>query len=59
MEQSSQPAAGRAHDVMDSLVAAIASFCARIFSRHEEAPSEIAFTDEWERKQILREFHHN
>ena len=59
MEHSAQPAAGAAHDAMDSFVAAIAAFCSRLFNRHESAPSEIAFTDEWERKQIMREFHHN
>jgi hypothetical protein len=59
MKHASEPAAGLAHDAMDSFVAAIASFCSRLFSRHEAAPAEIAFSDEWERKQINREFHHN
>jgi hypothetical protein len=59
MDTSSMPAAGRAHDAMDSFVAAIASFCSRIFSRHETTESDVAFSDEWERKQIAREFHLN
>ena len=59
MEQSPQPAAGTAHDAMDSFVAAIASFCSRLFSHHDADQTDVAFTDEWERKQIMREFHHN
>ena len=59
METTHAPAAGRPHDAMDSLVAAIASFCSRIFSRREMPDTDIAFSDEWERKQIAREFHLN
>jgi hypothetical protein len=59
MDTSHSPAAGRPHDAMDSLVAAIASFCSRIFSHQEETQTDVAFSDEWERKQIAREFHLN
>ncbi len=59
MDTSHMPAAGRPHDAMDSFVAAIASFCSRLFSHRETPEAEIAFSDEWERKQIAREFHLN
>jgi len=59
METSLRPAAGRTHDAMDSLVAAVASFCSRLFRRTEVPEPEVAFSDEWERKQIAREFHLN
>jgi hypothetical protein len=59
MTTSSTPAAGRPHDAMDSFVAAVAAFCSRIFSRQETSETEVAFSDEWERKQIAREFHLN
>jgi hypothetical protein len=59
MDTSNTPAAGRAHDAMDSFVAAIASFCSRIFSRQADPEPEVAFSDEWERSQIVRELHLN
>jgi hypothetical protein len=59
MDTSNRPSTGLAHDAMDSFVAAIASFCERIFSRHAPAEADVAFSDEWERKQINREFHLN
>lgn len=47
---------GLPHCRIDSMVASIALFCERVFSRHTEADPEIAFTDEWERAYMLREF---
>ena len=55
-----RPASGLSHDAMDTLVSAIASFCERIFARSRPAQAtDVAFSDEWERKQIAREFHLN
>jgi hypothetical protein len=59
METTRKPAAGGAHDAMDSLVATIASLCERLFTRPGSQQPDIAFSDEWERNQINREFHLN
>jgi hypothetical protein len=59
MRVSVQPAAGFSHDAMDSFVAALAAFCARLVRRRESVPIEVAFSDEWERAQIARELHHS
>jgi hypothetical protein len=47
------------HDVIDALVATVFSW---FDGHHQPAPEEsgdIAFSDEWERKQIARELHWN
>jgi len=59
METTCRPAAGVPHDAMDSLVATIASLCERLFTRPGAQQPDIAFSDEWERNQIVREFHLN
>jgi hypothetical protein len=64
MNTSVEPFTGLAHDAMDSLVAKIASICEGLFTRNESAraaatESDVAFSDEWERKQIAHELHFN
>jgi hypothetical protein len=64
MNTSGEPAIGLAHDAMDSLVAKIASICEGLFARNDAARAvaaepEVAFSDEWERKQIAHELHFN
>jgi hypothetical protein len=54
-----EPKAQFSHDAIDALVAKVFSW----FDGHQQqAPAEsgdIAFSDEWERKQIARELHWN
>jgi hypothetical protein len=48
------------HDVIDALVATVFSWFDG--HHHQHAPAEtadVAFSDEWERKQIARELHWN
>jgi|GEM_PF-3456535 hypothetical protein len=52
--------AGLSHDAMDALVATVLGWYERHFKQQAETPSEdIAFSDEWERRQIARELHWN
>ena len=48
---------GLAHDRMDALVANLIGWCRSCFSKYEEPVGDVAFSDEWERKQIARELH--
>lgn len=47
-----------AHDTLDALVAKIFGWFSRS-NDHRDETGEIAFSDEWERKQIARELHWN
>ena len=53
MEQKQGPS----HDAMDALVATVIGWCERHFApaAEPEPVGDIAFSDEWERKQIARE----
>ena len=46
------------HDGIDALVANVLGWYERHFTQTAEV-EEVAFTDEWERKQIARELHWN
>ena len=59
MENRIRPSLGLAHDAMDSFVAAIATFCERLLHRSDVNAAEIAFSDDWERRQIANELHRN
>jgi hypothetical protein len=48
---------GFAHDRMDALVATLIGWCQSHFSKTQKPSGEVAFSDEWERKQIARELH--
>jgi hypothetical protein len=48
---------GIAHDRMDAIVATLIGWCRSHFSKSQEPVGDIAFSDEWERKQIARELH--
>jgi hypothetical protein len=48
---------GFAHDRMDALVATVIGWYESHFSPNQEPAVEVAFSDEWERKQIARELH--
>jgi hypothetical protein len=50
---------GLSHDAMDALVAALLGWYERHFKPAEEPSEDVAFSDEWERKQIARELHWN
>jgi hypothetical protein len=52
-----EPKAQFSHDTIDAIVAKIFSW----FDGHQQQapPEDIAFSDEWERKQIARELHWN
>jgi hypothetical protein len=43
------------HDRIDAFVTTVLSW----FARKPEAVEDVAFSDEWERKQIARELHWN
>jgi len=45
------------HDAMDALVASVIGWYERHFTHIEEPTGDVAFSDEWERKQIARELH--
>jgi hypothetical protein len=47
------------HDAMDAFVATVLGWCERRFNRAPEPAQDIAFSDEWERRQIARELHWN
>lgn len=48
---------GFAHDRMDAIVATLIGWCRTHLSQSQEPVGDIAFSDEWERKQIARELH--
>jgi hypothetical protein len=50
---------GLSHDAMDALVATLLGWYQRHFKQAEEPSEDVAFSDEWERKQIARELHWN
>jgi hypothetical protein len=47
------------HDGMDALVATIIGWCEKHLPHEPEDCGDVAFSDEWERKQIARELHWN
>jgi hypothetical protein len=47
------------HEKIDALVSTIIGWCERTFSQKTEPVDDVAFSDEWERKQIARELHWN
>ena len=47
------------HDAMDAFVASILGWYGRHFGQKPAPSVEVAFSDEWERKQIARELHWN
>ena len=54
------PHAGPSHDGVDALVASVLGWYERYFTPTAPEPvEEVAFSDEWERKQIARELHWN
>jgi hypothetical protein len=54
------PVAGPSHDGIDALVASVFGWYERHFTQTASEPSpDVAFSDEWERKQIARELHWN
>jgi hypothetical protein len=61
MEQEmGTPHAGPSHDGIDALVASVLGWYERHFIPTAPEPvEEVAFSDEWERKQIARELHWN
>jgi hypothetical protein len=54
-----EPKQTLSHDAMDALVATVIGWYQEHFAQAPEPPEEIAFSDEWERKQIARELHWN
>jgi hypothetical protein len=48
-----------AHEKIDAFVAGIIGWCENAFSQKSEPADDVAFSDEWERKQIARELHWN
>jgi hypothetical protein len=61
MNDISAPVSGFSHDRMDAIIAAIASYCGRLFGRpdRDADADEIAFSDQWERAHIERDLHLN
>jgi hypothetical protein len=60
MEQKQGPEPkGLSHDAMDALVASVIGWYERHFTPAPDPSEDIAFSDEWERKQIARELHWN
>lgn len=52
------------HDALDRFVATVIGWCERAFTAAPERMTtedfgDVAFSDEWERKQIARELHWN
>jgi hypothetical protein len=47
------------HDGIDALVATVLAWCQGRFARSAEPAEDVAFSDEWERRQIARELHWN
>jgi hypothetical protein len=58
MEQMEQKPS-LSHDAIDAFVATVFGWYERHFTARPEPCGEIAFSDEWERKQIARELHWN
>ncbi len=50
---------GFSHDRIDALVASVIGWCEERFAPEPEPAGDVAFSDEWERKQIARELHWN
>ena len=48
-----------AHEKIDALVTSIIGWCQTAFTKSPETHDDVAFSDEWERKQIARELHWN
>jgi hypothetical protein len=61
MEQNQglEQSQGLSHDAMDALVATVIGWYERYFKTVPEQTEDVAFSDEWERKQIARELHWN
>jgi hypothetical protein len=47
------------HDAIDAFVATIFGWIDGRLNKQPEAFGDVAFSDEWERKQIARELHWN
>jgi len=47
------------HDGIDAFVATIIGWCEKHLPHAKAESTEVAFSDEWERKQIARELHWN
>jgi hypothetical protein len=45
------------HDAIDRFVATVLGWCDRLTHVATEPTVDVAFSDEWERKQIARELH--
>jgi hypothetical protein len=50
---------GLSHDAIDALVSAVINWYQRYFQQGPDETEDVAFSDEWERKQIARELHWN
>jgi hypothetical protein len=50
---------GFSHDGIDAFVATVLAWCQGHFARTPEPAEDVAFSDEWERRQIARELHWN
>ena len=50
---------GPSHDAVDALVANVIGWYQRHFQQAPDPSEDIAFSDEWERKQIARELNWN
>ena len=48
-----------AHDGLDALVANVLGWYASHFNKQAEPEADVAFSDEWERRQIAAELHWN
>ncbi len=55
MEQKSGPS----HDAIDAFVATVFGWCEKHFAPAREENTDVAFSDEWERRQIEHELHWN
>jgi hypothetical protein len=58
-KQGLEETQGLSHDAMDALVATVIGWYQRHFPQAQDPTEDIAFSDEWERKQIARELHWN
>jgi len=47
------------HDAIDAFIAKVFGWCEERLAPAPEENADIAFSDEWERKQIARELHSN
>jgi hypothetical protein len=57
--QRMEPKQTQMHDGIDAFIATIIGWCEERFSPAPEENADVAFSDEWERKQIARELNWN